>query len=517
MDVHLNWIARVLALLLLMGISVAPVSASEWQIETVDAPGSVGECTSLALDPTTGDPRISYYDFQNSDLKFAAWNGSAWQNETVDTLGDVGYYTSLALDPTTGDPRISYYDGTNGDLKYASWNGSALQIETVDAAGNVGAYTSLALDPTTGEPRIAYQDRTNGSTDVDLKYAAWNGSAWQIETVDTEGNVGWWPSLALDPVTGEPRISYLDLTNNDLRYAALNGSAWQIETVDAAGVVGWWTSLALDPTTGDPRISYTDRNNDDLRYAAWNGSVWQVEIVDAVGGVGFESSLALDPATGYPRISYRGLATTGDNTLKYAAWNGSVWQIETVDAGGSLGQYTSLALDPTTGDPRISYYDGFPNEDLKYAALAPGEVPPSSTPTMIPKAPLVVNPTDQEPDDEAPTAEEDVDDVTETPAATESDEAPEEADTTAPTQTPAEAAADLVTLVDDLELPGGTENALTTKLDNAIEKMDSGNTNAAGNNLNAFINQVEAQKGKKLTAEEADAQIAMAQTILEGL
>jgi len=67
-----------------------------------------------------------------------------------------------------------------------------------------------------------------------------------------------------------------------------------------------------------------------------------------------------------------------------------------------------------------------------------------------------------------------------------------EADAT--TQTPQEAADDLIDdiqdLIDDGTLNGGQGNALTSKLQNIIDKLNNGKTNAACNQLGAFINQV---------------------------
>ena len=47
------------------------------------------------------------------------------------TTGSVGLYPSLVFDPSTGEPRISYYDGDprNRDLRYACRNGSSWSLE----------------------------------------------------------------------------------------------------------------------------------------------------------------------------------------------------------------------------------------------------------------------------------------------------------------------------------------------------------------------------------------------------
>jgi PKD repeat protein len=158
----------------------------------------------------------------------------------------VGRHTSIALD-SSDHPHISYYDVTNCDLKYARWTGSAWEIETVDSAGDVGTDTSIALD-SSDHPHISYCDLTNG----DLKYARWMGTAWEIETVDSEGYVGWWTSIALDG-NGYPHISYCG--GGDLKYARWMGSAWDIQTVDSEGRVGKHPSIALD-SFDNPHISY---------------------------------------------------------------------------------------------------------------------------------------------------------------------------------------------------------------------------------------------------------------------
>jgi hypothetical protein len=292
-----------------------------------------------------------------------AASAGEWHIETVDSESRVDRDTSLALDDF-GYPHISYYEGVympggnaEENLKYARWDGDAWQIETVDSNLAVCVYCSLALD-SSGYPHISYYDHT---PNYDLKYARWDGDTWRIETVDSEGYVGKFTSLALDS-SNYPHISYFDQSDTALKYARWDGSSWCIETVDWLGAVGMYTSLALDDS-GRPHISYFDDPYRNLKYAYWDGANWCTETVDWEGDVGRYTSLALD-SSGHPHISYF------DNTfyhwdLKYARWDGDLWQIETVDSEWYVGWYTSLALDDSDR-PHISYRDGsFGN--LKYA------------------------------------------------------------------------------------------------------------------------------------------------------
>jgi subtilisin-like proprotein convertase family protein len=58
-------------------------------------------------------------------------------------------------------------------------------------------------------------------------------------------------------------------------------------------------------------------------------------------------------------------------------------------------------------------------------------------------------------------------------------------------------------LVTGLELPKGLTTALNSKLDEALAALDADDTAAACDSLQAFLNQVAAQSGKKLTAAQA--------------
>ncbi len=200
-------------------------SGADETITTVDSSSDVGLYTSLVLD-ASGHPVVSYYDRTNGDLKLLRCNDPACVGgdesiNTVDSGTNVGRYTSLALG-ASDRPTISYYDFDNQDLKMAhchspDCNPSFFKsITIVDSDGDVGKYSSLVLDDS-GYPVISYFDETND----DLKLVHCNdiycfGGDDAIAIPDGDGHVGWYTSLALD-LNGHPVISHSASFDGDLK------------------------------------------------------------------------------------------------------------------------------------------------------------------------------------------------------------------------------------------------------------------------------------------------------------
>jgi hypothetical protein len=258
-------------------------------------------------------------------------------NETSDI--DVGLFTSLAVDGT-GRLHVSYWDATNDDLKYASCAGDCdmvanWQVVTLEANGEVGAFTSLAVDGSDGvHVSYLYTDDTADPADRDdLKYATCaadctNASNWNAVVVDAPFNVGTHSSLTVDG-TGRVHVIYRDAASRDLKYATCatdctTAANWQAVALDPTPNVGFAGSLSVD---GSERLhlSYWDYGNGNLKYG----------------------TCAAD-------------CTTVAN-----------WQLVTVltlSPPGTMGHYNSLAVDGN-GGLHVGYQD-FNDFDLDYATCA---------------------------------------------------------------------------------------------------------------------------------------------------
>ena len=187
-------------------------------------------------------------------------------------------------------------------------------------------------------------------------YSYKDTAGWHTESVDTEGWVGPYVSLALDSLN-QPHISYLSLDGQDLKYAFKVDTDWQIEFVETSGYILGETSLVLDQLD-HPHISYHKSADNDwnfvheLNYAYKSTSGWQLEVIttDAT------EILSLDlNQSGYPFIGYKtGGENFGDLCLAYEDSTG--WHIQVVDSDESAGTNIHLKLDEN-GYSHISYIE----------------------------------------------------------------------------------------------------------------------------------------------------------------
>jgi len=384
-------------------------------LTTVDSTGDVGWYTSLAIN-ASGNPVISYYDISNTDVKMALCGNATCSSgntlTTVNNTGSVGHYTSLALNSSdlpviaykdsstlaltvsicsnvtcsvsivknidighgvgqyssitlnsSGNPVISYYDSLNGDLKLAVCGDALCSSKTltiVDSAGSVGQYSSVVLNGS-GNPVISYYDVSN----QDLKIAVCGNptctSGNTLTTIDSTGDVGWYTSVVLNS-SGNPVIAYYDSSSGGLQIVVCGdttcSSGNTINTVDGNPGVGIYATLKLN-SSGNPIISYYDQTQQDLKVALCNDAVCSsptLTAVDSTGDTGRNAVMVLNSG-GNPVISYYDVTNTD---LKLAVCGDPACSsgntLSTVDSTGSVGQYTSLALN-SSGNPVIAYYD----------------------------------------------------------------------------------------------------------------------------------------------------------------
>ena len=103
----------------------------------------------------------------------------------------------------------------------------------------------------------------------------------------------WTGGLRLDSKQ-QPHIAYLPYGDGQLKYAHWNGTAWEKKNVQInAKVIDYYTSIAVD-AKDYPRISFYEYwgTGEDyslhLRNVAWNGQYWEVGTVDATPRNDFE-------------------------------------------------------------------------------------------------------------------------------------------------------------------------------------------------------------------------------------
>jgi len=72
----------------------------------------------------------------------------------------------------------------------------------------------------------------------------------------------------------------------------------------------------------------------------------------------------------------------------------------------------------------------------------------------------------------------------------------------------------MIPQVVNLGLPAGIESSFLTKLYTALDSVDAGRNRSAASTLNAFVNQIEAQRGRKVSDADADGLVSDAEATI---
>ena len=241
----------------------------------------------------------------------------------------------LALDKA-GTPTLAYTGGQTApfrcgasDMLIATVNGAALGIPKTIAAGS--ASTGMPAD----QAANCVQDVCN------------RGDA-----------TGYWPSLALDPVSGTFGLAFRDLhigfadtdmASSDVEFA--KGDGYAVYTVDVARGGGTYARLAFSPAGKAAVVHYIEKPS----------AIW----IDRETTAGWVSQKLFTGVIGEQlgfAISAKGLHALAyfDAARKLLAYKESpdgdtFTAAEDVDRNGVTGNYPSLAFDPD-GNPAIAYY-----------------------------------------------------------------------------------------------------------------------------------------------------------------
>jgi hypothetical protein len=287
---------------------------------------------------------------------------------------DVGWDTDIVTD-SNGYARISYFDRTNGDLKYAAFDGSQFNIHTVDDVGFTGQYTSMVLDGE-GKPIIAYMTAWDeGNSYLKIVWATTTNP-----TVATDWKAAYIVDQVVVPCEGD---------NCDSGVSNFNG---------VPVGVGLYSSLGLY-SDNTPAVAYYDSLNGNLKFTYYNSGTDSFNAPQILAGeddqgqdtgdLGTDLSMFITDSDDVHLVYID--ADLGDlYHLEFAGRSTSGAAVALIDAGsrdangdpvdlGSeigelhwVGNFAKIVVDDMS-TPRVAYQDGT-NLDMVYAEQNQGGV-----------------------------------------------------------------------------------------------------------------------------------------------
>ena len=211
-------------------------SGGSWSYGTVQSAGDIAY-TSIAVD-ADDHIHIAYYDANNKDMYHLTNTSGSWARTFLEDIGTDtgGTALDIAIDPTTDEPGISYFDMDATSLKYTYYTGSAWSSATVENSADYGRFNSIVYD-SVGNVHISHE---RNSAD-DLYYTSDKTGSWLSTAIDTTNSVGTHTAIAVDS-NDDLHIAYRYNSFSRTMHATVQG--YKISSAERANVSGATCSIS---------------------------------------------------------------------------------------------------------------------------------------------------------------------------------------------------------------------------------------------------------------------------------
>lgn len=326
--------------------------------------------TDIAID-NGENPVVVYSDGAYSGkATVMSHNGGSWSAiGTVAFSADVVSHPRIAIDPRDVH-YVAFVDGSaSGKATVMKYDGSAWVLvgsagfsTVVSTSGNV----DLLIDGT-GTPYIAYSDASTSDVIV-MRYGGINWTS--LGTVGTATSTAGEVTLAAD-IAGNVYAAFADGANGGkVSVKKYDGSSWS--TVGSAGFsagVAVYPSLTIDPNTGEPYLAYSDAGSGNkIAVKRYNGTSWV-----NVGAQSFSSGAVTDVRvrfdnTGMAYVAFKDAGIS--NKVSMLKYKSGFWvSVGTPGLTPGLALFASFAID-RTGIPYVAFRDGSSSGSNKAAVMS---------------------------------------------------------------------------------------------------------------------------------------------------
>lgn len=327
------------------------VGESALFMDTPDEPLTALQSSAYPLAITVDDtdtPHVALYDSTSQSLVYGVRIEGGWLTQVVDGDGQVGSRPAIAID-AFGVVHMVYRDDTTSSVKYARGFLGYFEISTLETGltGAVGQDVAVDFD---GVAHAVWQGASAGS----VRYARIEDGVAELESIDTTASTGEETRVAIDPVTGDVHVAWVDV-GNTVQHATGGQGAWtKTAALSGVNVVGR-IALAVNPATGAPHVLAYDGTAKDLYHSHAESGAW----VSGVG-VAFRDALGSNPSMVIDtnQTLHAAFYDADDKNPLYATakanggWAFTVYAMESVD---STGTWNDVAVG-TDGNPRLFTY-----------------------------------------------------------------------------------------------------------------------------------------------------------------